>query len=140
MTFCEFSKNPVSFVGKRIRLHAVYVYGFEVQLLKSPDCCVDVEPKVGIQWQLAGNSHSESLFRKLDKNGMGVALVTLVGSLEHVKNVSSQLPSGDRFQLDVEEIERVEKSAKRHGKRNLPAWARKDCVKGRAASPSKTNS
>jgi hypothetical protein len=47
VTYCELAKHPDSFTGKTIRLRALYVYAFEVQMLKSPVCCPLPEPKRG---------------------------------------------------------------------------------------------
>ena len=36
VTYCQLAKDPDSFVGKLIRVRALYVYGFEVQMLRVP--------------------------------------------------------------------------------------------------------
>jgi hypothetical protein len=118
-------KDPTAFVGQRIRIRAIYDYGFEVGSLKSPVCCPDKGLHVGVTISSDLDDRSEKLFRRMDK-GMGTALATFVGKLDRVKNASSRLPSGDRLELTVDSIERVEKSEVwRQGK--IPTWVPNDC-------------
>src|SRR3954452_3204426 len=109
--YCQLAKDPSSFLGKRIRIRVLYVYGFEVQILKSPVCCPVREPKMGVDFDQEMDDRSQKLFRRLDK-GMGVAIAVFDGRFERISNASSQLPSGDRFQLTVARIKRVEKSVR----------------------------
>lgn len=132
ITYCQLAKDPSAFMGKRIRIRGIYVHGFEVQLLKSPVCCPDRTPAVGVEWDADLDDRSEKLFRRLDK-GMVVASAVFVGRLSHVSNVSSQLPSGDRFQLNVEKIDRVEKTAKANINKRYPKWVPINC-QGASAS------
>ena len=129
MTYCQLAKDPSAFTGRRIRIRAIYVFGFEVQVLKSPVCCPVPEPKIGVEWDADMDDRSEKLFRRLDK-GMGVALAIFVGRLSHVSNVSPQIPSGERFQLNVEKIDKVEKTTRSKHPLTDPEWARKDCATG----------
>jgi hypothetical protein len=134
--YCQLAKDPSSFTGKRIRVRALYVYGFEVQMLKSPACCPVPEPKMGVDFDPAMDDRSEKLFHKLDK-GMGFALAVFVGRFERVSNVSSELPSGDRFQFTVDRIEKVEKSVRSSEPGKNPSWVPRDCVVSTATSDSK---
>jgi hypothetical protein len=127
VTFCQLAKDPSSFLGKRIRVRALYVFGFELQMLKSPVCCPVSEQKMGVDFDPAMDDRSEKLFHKLDK-GMGFALAVFVGRFEKVSNVSSQLPSADRFQLTVDRIEKVEKSARSSEPGKNPSWVPRDCT------------
>jgi hypothetical protein len=122
ITYCQLAKDPSAFTGRRIRIRAIYVYGFEVQLLKSPICCPEAGLKLGVELDDGMDDRSEKLFRRLNK-GMGVAMAVFVGRLSHVSNVSSQLPSGDRFQLNVDRIEKVEKTASSKRPAKVPKWA-----------------
>jgi hypothetical protein len=124
VAYCQLLSNPSAYLGKRVMVRAIFSYGFEVQMLKSPVCCPQVEPQFGVEFDLADN-RSEKLLHKLDK-GMGVALAVFVGRFDRVSNVSSQLPSGERFQLSVDRIEKVEKSVW-WGQGTGPAWVPKDC-------------
>ncbi len=125
VTFCQLMKNPMAFTGKQIRIRGIYQYGFEVSFLKSPVCCPDRGLNVGIIFAPGMDDRSSKLFRKLDK-GMGFALATFVGKLERVHNASSQLPSGDRLELTVDQIEKVEKSERWHNGKN-PEWVPANC-------------
>jgi hypothetical protein len=129
VTYCQLVGNPSAYLGKRIVVRAIYGYGFEVKVLKSPTCCPGIEPQLGVAFDPEMDGHSQRLFLKLDK-GMGTALAVFVGKLGKVSNVSSQLPSGDRFELSVDRIEKVEKSARWKG--SHPTWASIDCAKGQA--------
>jgi hypothetical protein len=125
VNFCQLAQNPSSFLGKRIRVRALYVYGFELQMLKSPVCCPVAEPKMGVDFDLEMDDRSQKLFHKLDK-GMGTALAVFVGRFGRISNVSSQLPSGERFQLAVDKIETVERSVRWKGKD--PEWVPRNCT------------
>ena len=127
VTYCQLAKDPSSFLGKRIRVRALYVYGFELQMLKSPVCCPLPELKMGVDFDPAMDDRSEKLFHKLDK-GMGFALAVFFGRFERITNVSSQLPSGDRFQLTVDTVEKVERSVRSSGRRKDPSWVPRDCT------------
>lgn len=127
VTYCQLTKNPSAYLGKQVMVRAVLEYGFEIQILKSPVCCPEVEPIVGVEFSTGMNDRSEKLFHKLDK-GMGVALAVFVGRFDRVSNSSSQLPSGDRFELTVDGIETVEKSVRWH-RGSRPGWVPKNCPK-----------
>jgi hypothetical protein len=126
VTYCQLAKDPSAFIGRQIRVRAIYVHGLEIQVSKSPVCCPDHEPKVGVELKADMDHRSEGLFRRFD--GMGEALAVFVGRLGHVSNVSSRLPSGDRFQLNVDKIERVEKTASSKHSSAVPDWVPKDCA------------
>jgi len=126
VTYCQLLSNPSTYLGKRVIVRAIYTYGFEVQVLAPPVCCPEVEPKFGVEFHEEMDNRSEKLLHKLLDMGMGIALAVFVGRFDRVSNASSQLPSGDRFQLSVDRIEKVEKSA-RWGLRTGPAWVPKDC-------------
>jgi hypothetical protein len=132
VTYCQLAKDPSAFTGRRIRIRAIYVYGFEIQLLRSPVCCLEPPPKIGLEVSDDVDDRSEKLFRRFD--GMGEALAVFVGRLSHVSNVSSQLPSGDRFQLNVDKIEKVEKTASSKRSSTPPDWIPKDCPTSGARS------
>jgi hypothetical protein len=80
VTYCELVKAPESFAGKRIRVRAVYKYGFEIQRLDPPQCCpgkpVDIWVELG---DLEGRSRR--LARAFPK-GMGLALGVFAGVFE----------------------------------------------------------
>ena len=125
VTYCRLTENPAAFIGKRIRIRAIYNYGFEVSILRSPTCCPERGPNVGIVFDSGMDDRSDKPVKKLD-TGMGVALATFVGRVDRVKNASSRLPSGDRLELTVERIETVEKSVPyRPGV--IPKWVPSGC-------------
>jgi len=138
VTFCQLMKEPMAFVGKRIRIRAIYDYGFEVGFLRSPACCPERGPDVGVTFDPDMDGHSDAILHKLDKKGAGAALAVFVGRLDRVKNVSSRLPSGDRIELTVGRIEKVEKSERRQQGRN-PAWVPSNCGAKSAAAESRDN-
>jgi hypothetical protein len=130
VSYCDLVKAPQQFAGKRIRVRAIYKYGFEIQRLDSPACCPErgVKIWVEIETELAGDSLK--VYHKFPK-GMGLALATFEGTFE------SGGPYGDggyRLKFTVDKIERLEAMAK--PSTDHPAWVPKDCETSNAA-PSK---
>jgi len=81
--YCQLTKNPTSFLGKRIRLRAFYVNDSEIRLLEPPVCCSERAPRVlfgPTEW----DDYSEKLWRKKLDKGMGVAFVVLIGKFENL--------------------------------------------------------
>jgi len=133
VSYCELVKTPLSFSGKRIRVRAVYKYGFEIQRLDPPTCCPERGIKIWVEIGSGLEGGSLNLFHKLPK-GMGLALATLVGTFE------SGGPYGDggyRFKFTVDHIERVEAASKPSASHD-PAWLPRDCETSRA--PTKDSS
>ncbi len=69
VSYCQLAKDPPAWTGKRIRVRAIYHYGFEFYRLESPLCCEERTTKIWVQADKL-DGRSERLFRKLDK-GMG---------------------------------------------------------------------
>jgi hypothetical protein len=59
---------------------------------------------------------------------MGVAIAVFDGRFERISNASSQFPSGERFQLTVDRIEKVERSVRSSSPSKDPAWVPRDCT------------
>jgi hypothetical protein len=128
VAYCDLVKSPQSFSGKRIRVRAIYKYGFEIQRLDPPMCCPERELKIWVEMEAKLQGNSLKLFRKFPK-GMGLALATFVGTFE------SGGPYGDggyRFKFAVDEIEKLEGTAKASPSHN-PAWVAQNCEKSDAA-------
>jgi len=128
VAYCDLAKAPLSFSGQRIRVRAIYKYGFEIQRLDPPECCPEHGLKIWVDMEPARQSDSRKLFDKLPK-GMGLALATFVGTFE------SAGPYGDggyRFKLTVNQIENLEGTAKASPSHN-PAWVPQNCEKSDAA-------
>jgi hypothetical protein len=124
VSYCDLARTPQSFSGKRIRVRAVYRYGFEIQRLDSPECCPNGEIKVWVDTEQEPNGGSLDLLRKLPK-GMGLALATFSGKFE----IGG--PYGDggyRFRFTIDRIERLEAKAKPSA-RHEPDWAPQNCEK-----------
>src|SRR5258707_6551610 len=81
VAYCDLIKDAQSFSGKRIRVRAIYKYGFEIQRLDPPLCCPNRGLKIWVEIGEHLPNSSEKRFRKLPK-GMGLALVTFVGTFE----------------------------------------------------------
>lgn len=128
VAYCDLIKAPQSFSGKRIRVRAIYKYGFEIQRLDPPMCCPERGLKIWVEMEEELQGDSRKLFRKLPR-GMGLALATFVGTFE------SGGPYGDggyRFKLTVDQIEKLEGTAKASPSHN-PAWVPQNCEKSDAA-------
>src|SRR5579883_3651657 len=128
VSYCELVKTPMSFSGKRIRVRAIYKYGFEIQRLEQPTCCPNAA-KIWVEIHSGLEGNSLKLFRKFPK-GMGLALATFVGTFE------SGGPYGDggyRLKFSVDQIEKLEATAKPSPSRE-PAWVPKNCESSKAAT------
>ncbi len=123
VTYCQLSKDPGSFSGRRVRVRAVYVYGFEVQLLESSSCCPEIGTKIWVEITTDMDDASEKLVRRKLNTGMGVALVTFVGMFE--TGISS--PGGIKSRLIVDEIEQVERTSRAVRRKDYPSWVPKNC-------------
>jgi hypothetical protein len=131
VSYCELVKTPLSFSGKRIRVRAIYKYGFEIQRLDQPACCPNAA-KIWVEIESRPEGDSLKLFRKFPK-GMGLALATFTGTFE------SGGPYGDggyRLKLSVDQIEKLEGTAKPSPSYS-PAWVPQNCEKSDAAPPPK---
>jgi hypothetical protein len=107
VSYCQIAKDPSAWIGKRIRVRAIYNFGFEIERLQSPACCPEKGSKIWVQVGSDVDGRSEKIFHKLDKVGAGSALAVFVGRFEE-----SPGRMGERFRLVVDEIERVEKTAR----------------------------
>lgn len=133
ISYCELAKAPQSYSGKRIRVRAIFRYGFEIQQLDPPVCCAESAARIWVQMDSELRGDSLKLSRKFPK-GMGLALATFVGSFE------ANGPYGDgryRFKFTVDHIEKLEGTAK-PSPSHLPAWVPQDCGKS-GAMPNQTN-
>jgi hypothetical protein len=115
--YCQLVKDPSKFSGKRIRLRAIYVYGFEVSLLEPPNCCNDPLPKMWARI-VELDDRSNKLFQKKLNKGMGTALVVFVGKFE----TGFASPFGEKLRMTVEAIDKVERSTKSNGQSPDPNW------------------
>ena len=132
VTFCELSKNPLAYSGKRIRIRAVYSYMFEVSRLKSPTCCSDHGESIWVDFDGELHGKSKSLFKTFPK-GMGVVLAVFLGRIETGKVYGT---FGERVRLVVDQIDKVEEKAKPAAGQN-PAWVPQNCDEEIHQSPGK---
>lgn len=120
VSYCELVKTPQHFKGKRIRVRAIYRYGFEVSSLDSPRCCPERGAKTWVEIEPELDRGSHRLYRKFP-DGMGLALATFEGKFE------SGGPFGDggyQLMLTVDKIENLEGVAK-ISVNHVPAWVPK---------------
>lgn len=125
VSYCDLVKAPQEFAGKRIRVRAIYKYGFEIQRLDSPVCCPDNGGKIWVEIESRLGRDSLKLYRKFPK-GMGLALATFEGSVE------SGGPFGDggyRLKFTVKKIEKLEAVAKASAQHD-PVWVPTNCNTG----------
>jgi hypothetical protein len=120
VTYSQFANNPSSFSGKRIRIRAIFVYGFELSALRSPTQCAEHDPPVWVDFDDNLQGKSKRLFHDFPK-GMGFVLATFVGKIE----TGGPYGTGQRLRLIVDEIEEVE--AEQNAKRGIPVWAPHNC-------------
>jgi hypothetical protein len=120
--YCDLAKAPQLFLGKRIRVRAIYRYGFEIQRLDPPMCCPERGAKVWVEIKPDLDDRSRRLLRKLPR-GMGLALATFEGALE------GGGPYGDggyRLRFTVDKVEKLEATAKASADHE-PAWVPRNC-------------
>jgi hypothetical protein len=119
VTYCQLIKAPHAYVGKEIRVRAIYRYGFEVSNLDPPECCVEEPVSIWVEaWEL--DPRSRRLFRRFQK-GMGLSRVVFTGVLESSGPFGA---GGCPFRLTVGHVDAVEATA--HLSEN-PSWAPKNC-------------
>jgi hypothetical protein len=117
LSYCDLTKNPSAFSGKRIRVRAIYSYMFEVSRLKPPACCTGGDTAIWVDFSEEMDGNSTRLFRKFPR-GMGFVLATFEGVFQ------SGGPFGDggyRYRLAVDKIEALEKKAN-PSPAHRPAW------------------
>ncbi len=124
VTFCQLAKDPSAFYGRRIRIRAIYNYMFEIQHLESPACCPDRMGEIWVEIEAGLERDSQRQFNKFPK-GMGVVLATFVGTFEGGGNGYG--PFAERYRLTVDQIEKVERTARSSSKQDNPAWVPKNC-------------
>jgi len=123
ITYCQLVKDPSAFVGKRIRIRAVYSYMFEVSRLAQPVCCPTAEIPIRLDFGDDLDSKSQRMLTEFPK-GRGFVLATFVGVFEGGKAFGTL---GERFRLKVVGIERVEQKANPRGDQK-PSWLPSNCV------------
>ena len=122
VSYCQLAKDPSAWTGKRIRVRAIYHYGFEFSRLESPVCCQEGGPKIWLEIGSEYDGRSERLLHKLDKVGMGYALVVFAGRFEGGSGAM-----GEKFHLVLDKIENLEKTVKAVPKSKLPRWVPQGC-------------
>jgi hypothetical protein len=125
VTYCQFAKNPSLFSGKRIRIRAVYRYAFEIQRLEPPECCPDSLNTSRIWVVINASIKGDSLkhFHEFPK-GTGIVLATFVGTLE---SGGAYGTFADKYELNVDQIQKVEHTARSSRRQDDPAWIPKNC-------------
>ena len=82
VSYCDLVRNPSAYADKLIRVHATWVYGFEITALYDA-ACLDRDNRAWFETvdedQLCPTSKKN--FRKLKKEGFAKADVTVVGKL-----------------------------------------------------------
>jgi hypothetical protein len=127
VSYCELAKNPTLFAGKRIRVRAIYTYGFEIQRLDPPSCCQERQVKIWVEIltdRLKGQSLQ--LFHKLPRD-MGRSLATFEGTFES----GGPYADGYRFRVTIDKIEKLEAAAKPSSL--APKWLPQNCETPSAA-------
>jgi len=117
--YCQLAKDPTSFAGKRIRVRAIYRYGFELQLLEPPACCAETGAKIWVQITAELDDRSEKLFRKKLNKRAGIALVVFGGTFE---SGGAAGPFGVKSRLLVDRIDKIERTGESNGRSADPNW------------------
>lgn len=121
-SYCALINDPASFVGKRILVHAIYRYGFEIQRLDAAECCPGKKLKIWVEMELS-DGKSKRLFKKFPRE-MGLARATFLGKFE------TGGPFGDggyRYRLIVNQIDSVE-AIGHPSEASQPPWEDRNCA------------
>ena len=122
VAYCQLTRDPSKFRGKRIRVRAIDSYMFEVSRLKAPSCCSGPDNPIWVDFDDNLNGESKRLYHKFPK-GMGFVLALFTGVIE------TGGPYGDggyRAKLIVDRIDKLEATSKGAG-HQIPAWVPKNC-------------
>ena len=94
---------------------------FEVQLLKTPDCCSREEVKIWVDFDDDGmNRRSRGLVNEFNRAGAGTVLTMFAGRFE-----TGAFGFGARYRLNVSRIEEPE--AKELGYKKIPKFVPQNC-------------
>jgi hypothetical protein len=129
VTYCQLATDPSAFVGKQIRIRAIYSYMFEVSSLKSPTCCPNRDLSIWVDFDEDLKGSSKRIYRKFPK-GMGTALATFEGTFQGDGPYGA---AGSPFRLTVRRIENLEAKGK-PSLQHSPSWLPKEC-EASSASP-----
>lgn len=121
--FCDLAKNPAAFSGKRIRVRAIYRYAFEIDRLESSTCCPDLGAKIWVEIEPGLEGSSRKFYQRFPK-GTGVVLATFAGTFESGGTYGT---FADKYKLTVDQIEKVEQTARSSRKQDDPTWVPKNC-------------
>jgi hypothetical protein len=113
VTFCQVANARSSFVGKRIRVRAIYSYMFEVSVLKPTKCCEGENHTIWVDFAENMDSRSAKLVHQFPE-GMGVVLATFEGTIQYVGNTNGE------YRLLVDGVKNVER--KKKTSHAIPAW------------------
>jgi hypothetical protein len=109
VTYCQLVRDPSPYIGTRIRLRAICVYGIEYYRLKPPQSCAEGQTFVSLGLQgpeLKGRSRR--LLSKINSRP-GSYLGVFVGKLDAGRSYGY---FGDHFQLTLDAIEKIERITK----------------------------
>ena len=123
MSYCDLSSNPAAFVGKLVRVRAIYRFFFESRGLYQPVCCPHPGTKIWVDISLDLDKHSQTLFHKID--GAGVAMVVFDGRLE---GKGSYGTFAEPYQFVVEKIVAIEQSYNDARGKGQPSWVPRNCA------------
>ncbi len=121
VSYCDLIKAPQTLSGKRIRVRAIYRYGFEIQRLDPPDCCPQKPVKIWVEMGTL-DRRSRTLVHRFPKD-MGLVLAVFAGVLE------SGGPYGDggyRLKFTIDQVWAPEASA-HPSATSLPSWVPRSC-------------
>jgi hypothetical protein len=123
VTYCQLAEAPSHFVGKTIRVRAIYSYMFEVSVLRPPECCQQQKhDSIWVEFDDELSRDSKHLQHSFPR-GMGFVLATFTGKFEG----SGPYGAGAlRFQLTVFRIEKLEHKVNPRPDHH-PAWIPQNC-------------
>jgi hypothetical protein len=104
--YCQLAENPSAFVGKHVRIRAIYISGYHEELLEPPSCCAEPKELIWTKFQYTLDAGSERLLRSFPN--AGYVLGVFHGKLES----GGPFGQGDiNLQFAIDRIEKVEKKS-----------------------------
>ena len=133
ISVCDLARNPGAFSGKRIRVRGIYRYAFEIQHLEPDTCCPNSFPGIWVEVDSGIEGRSLKLFNRFPK-GAGLVLGVFTGTFDGPGTYGH---FAEKYQLTVDQIEKIERKSHSASKAKNPVWVPKDCRRS-GASPSNT--
>jgi hypothetical protein len=125
VNYCRFSEDPTAYIGRRIRIRALYSYDWENLVLESPMCCSEVPIRMWAEWDAKLKPGSKRLPLRGMKGPGGFVLGVFEGRVDDQGAMSATFST--RFRLHVDRIDKIERSKRVRRPEDIPPWVPRNC-------------